>query len=104
MNILIINGPNLNLLGRRQTDIYGTCSFEEYLDELRRLFSQIVRVLLLIVCMLMALRSMPSFSMPGLIRTPLLLLPMPFVLSRRRWWRCISPMSMLAKAIVAYRI
>lgn len=40
MNILIINGPNLNLLGRRQTDIYGTCSFEEYLDELRRLYPQ----------------------------------------------------------------
>ncbi|MBO7317589.1 MAG: type II 3-dehydroquinate dehydratase [Bacteroidales bacterium] len=35
MNILIINGPNLNLLGKRQTDVYGTRSFDEYLEELR---------------------------------------------------------------------
>ena len=33
MNILIINGPNLNLLGKRQTDIYGTRSFDEYIEE-----------------------------------------------------------------------
>lgn len=35
MKILIINGPNLNLLGRREPDIYGNKSFEKYLDELR---------------------------------------------------------------------
>lgn len=40
MNIVIINGPNLNLLGRRQTDIYGTLSFENYLKELRELYPQ----------------------------------------------------------------
>ena len=40
MNILIVNGPNLNLLGKRQTDIYGTCSFESYLEELRRRYPQ----------------------------------------------------------------
>jgi len=34
-SILIINGPNLNLTGRRQTDIYGTQSFEDYLEALR---------------------------------------------------------------------
>ncbi len=34
-SILIINGPNLNLTGRRQTDIYGTQSFGDYLEALR---------------------------------------------------------------------
>ena len=36
MNIMIINGPNLNLLGRREPEIYGSNSFEAYLDELRQ--------------------------------------------------------------------
>ena len=40
MNILIINGPNLNLLGKRQTDIYGTRSFDEYIEELKQFFPQ----------------------------------------------------------------
>ncbi|MGK7391583.1 MAG: type II 3-dehydroquinate dehydratase [Candidatus Cyclobacteriaceae bacterium M2_1C_046] len=34
MKILIINGPNLNLLGKRETSIYGNQSFELYLKEL----------------------------------------------------------------------
>lgn len=34
MKIAIINGPNLNLLGKREPDIYGNMSFEEYLDSL----------------------------------------------------------------------
>jgi 3-dehydroquinate dehydratase-2 len=38
MKIIIINGPNLNLLGTREQDIYGTQSFESYLEELRKLF------------------------------------------------------------------
>lgn len=38
MKIAIINGPNLNLLGKRETDIYGNLSFENYLDELKRRF------------------------------------------------------------------
>lgn len=35
MKILIINGPNLNLLGRREPEIYGKVSFEDYLEKLR---------------------------------------------------------------------
>ena len=35
MNIAIINGPNLNLLGKRETDIYGNQSFDSYLLELQ---------------------------------------------------------------------
>ncbi|MBP3822115.1 MAG: type II 3-dehydroquinate dehydratase [Bacteroidaceae bacterium] len=33
--IQIINGPNLNLLGRREPGVYGSRSFEDYLTELR---------------------------------------------------------------------
>ena len=36
MKIAIINGPNLNLLGKRETDIYGNMSFEQFLDSLRK--------------------------------------------------------------------
>ncbi|MEG1553515.1 MAG: type II 3-dehydroquinate dehydratase [Rikenellaceae bacterium] len=39
MKILIINGPNLNLLGKREPSIYGNMSFEEYLESLRVHFS-----------------------------------------------------------------
>ena len=38
MKISIINGPNLNLLGKRETDIYGNMSFEKFLDELKKKF------------------------------------------------------------------
>lgn len=36
MRILIINGPNLNLLGHREPDIYGNSSFEDFLPQLRQ--------------------------------------------------------------------
>lgn len=40
MKILILNGPNLNLQGHRDTDIYGTQTFEEYLESLRSRYPQ----------------------------------------------------------------
>jgi len=36
MKILIINGPNLNLLGIREEDIYGSLSFEEFFEQLKK--------------------------------------------------------------------
>ena len=39
MNILIVNGPNLNLLGKREPSIYGNTSFEEYFASLLQSFS-----------------------------------------------------------------
>jgi 3-dehydroquinate dehydratase-2 len=41
MKVAIINGPNLNLLGKRETDIYGNMPFEKYLDELKSLFPKV---------------------------------------------------------------
>ena len=41
MQIAIINGPNLNLLGIREPEIYGTVTFEVYLETLRHTFPQI---------------------------------------------------------------
>ena len=36
MKIIIINGPNLNLLGKRETNIYGDLSFQEFFVELKK--------------------------------------------------------------------
>lgn len=41
MKIAIINGPNLNLLGKREPGIYGNMSFEEFFEQLRKKFSQV---------------------------------------------------------------
>ena len=40
MKILIINGPNLNLLGVREPEIYGSITYEKYLEELKQKFPQ----------------------------------------------------------------
>ncbi len=40
MNITIINGPNLNLLGKREPEIYGKFSFEDYLEKLRQIYPE----------------------------------------------------------------
>ncbi len=39
MNILILNGPNLNLLGKRNPEIYGNQSFNDYFKELTAQFT-----------------------------------------------------------------
>jgi len=41
MKIIIINGPNLNLLGEREVDIYGSQSFDDYLKVLKVKFKNI---------------------------------------------------------------
>ena len=38
MKLLIVNGPNLNLLGSRETEVYGNQTFDEYLEGLKSLF------------------------------------------------------------------
>ncbi len=40
MNVIIINGPNLNLLGKRETSIYGNQSFDDYLSVLQKKYPQ----------------------------------------------------------------
>ena len=42
MNIAIINGPNLNLLGIREPAIYGSTTFATYLEELKQIFPQVI--------------------------------------------------------------
>jgi len=41
MKIIIINGPNLNLLGVRQPEVYGNRTFEDYLAELKTTFPHV---------------------------------------------------------------
>ncbi len=41
MNLLIINGPNLNLLGKREKNIYGSENFESFFKKLKNSFPEI---------------------------------------------------------------
>ncbi|WP_299837092.1 type II 3-dehydroquinate dehydratase [uncultured Tenacibaculum sp.] len=41
MKLIIINGPNLNLLGKREPTIYGNSSFEAYFEQLQAKFSEV---------------------------------------------------------------
>ena len=41
MKVIIINGPNLNLLGKREESIYGNISLEEYFDKLKSNFPRL---------------------------------------------------------------
>ena len=41
MRIQIINGPNINLLGKREPSIYGSVTFEDYLTGLRETYKDI---------------------------------------------------------------
>jgi 3-dehydroquinate dehydratase-2 len=39
--LLIINGPNLNLLGKREPEIYGSLTFEDFFKELKEKYSSV---------------------------------------------------------------
>jgi len=41
MKLIIINGPNLNLLGRREPELYGNQSFEAYFKKLQEVFPEV---------------------------------------------------------------
>lgn len=41
MKILVLNGPNLNLLGKREPEVYGNKSFDQYFEELKLSFKDV---------------------------------------------------------------
>lgn len=41
MKLIIINGPNLNLLGKREPEIYGSQTFEDYFEILKNKFPEV---------------------------------------------------------------
>ncbi len=41
MKVIIINGPNLNLLGQREPEVYGAVSFEDYFEQLKKQYPDV---------------------------------------------------------------
>ncbi len=41
MKLLIINGPNLNLLGKREPEVYGSTTFQDYFEQLQSKFPKV---------------------------------------------------------------
>ncbi len=41
MRLQIINGPNINLIGKREPEVYGSRSFEDYFEELKSLYPDV---------------------------------------------------------------
>ena len=46
MKISIINGPNLNLLGKREPDIYGSTSFEDFFEKMILSFLMLILIII----------------------------------------------------------
>ena len=85
--ILILNGPNLNLLGKREPGIYGARGFEDYYEELRARYAEKVELdyfqsniegELINKIMRWVSLGMESYSMQALIPTRVLPCRMPF--------------------------
>ncbi len=72
MKIAIINGPNLNLLGKREPNIYGSQSFESFFEELQSTFPavQLVHFQSNIEGELIDALQLHGFEMDGIILNP----------------------------------
>ena len=111
MKILILNGPNLNLLGRREPSVYGNRSFDEYFQVLQKRYAkhdleyfqsnsegEIISKI-----------HQVGFGYDGIVLTPVPTptprspLRTPSGRSTLRWSNCISPTCMPAKNTATVR-
>ena len=46
MKISIINGPNLNLLGKREPDVYGSIAFEDFFEKMILSFPNLILIII----------------------------------------------------------